>query len=74
MEITMQTASLMERNKQLQKQIMFLRMETSATYNQMAQLCKENPDFGKSQNTKQVMQSLSDILSNDGPSNQESVW
>lgn len=73
MEITMQTASLMERNKQLQKQIMFLRMETSATYNQMAQLCKENPDFGKSQNTKQVMQSLSDILSNDGPSNQESV-
>lgn len=63
MEITLQTASLMEKNRQIQKQIMLLRKETSNTYNQMLQLCKENPNFEKSQNTKEAMQNLTTILS-----------
>lgn len=63
MEITMQTASLMEKNRQLQKQIASLRRETAITYNQMLKISKGNPAFREQPQTAQVMQNLQEILS-----------
>ena len=61
LDLTLQTATLMEQSQRMQKQLETLRKETKILYSAMTQFSQTQPDFLQSNNAQQVMTGLEKI-------------
>ena len=66
LDLTLQTATLMEQSQRMQKQLDNLRKETKILYSAMTQFSQTQPEFLQSNNAQQVMTGLEKIAKAQG--------